>query len=96
MQPARPLAPSREVTTTRFGATRQPVEQVSWDDCQRFLARQRHAHPARYARLPIEAEWENACRAGTVTLFYLGPNITPDEVNYDGNYPCAGAPEGIH
>jgi formylglycine-generating enzyme required for sulfatase activity/serine/threonine protein kinase len=59
-----------------------PVEQVSWEDCQEFLKQAGGG-----LRLPSEAEWEYACRAGTTTPFSFGATITPEQVNYDGNYP---------
>ncbi|MFM7438264.1 MAG: formylglycine-generating enzyme family protein, partial [Snowella sp.] len=48
-----------------------PVEQVSWYDAQEFCARLRRLTGKNY-RLPSEAEWEYACRAGTTTPYYFG------------------------
>ncbi|AFY39448.1 Sulphatase-modifying factor protein [[Leptolyngbya] sp. PCC 7376] len=50
-----------------------PVEQVSWDDCQKFLEKLNQKTGKQY-RLPSEAEWEYACRAGTTRRYYFGDN----------------------
>lgn len=71
----------------------RPVEQVSWEEAVEFCARV-SAKTGRDYRLPSEAEWEYACRAGTTTPFAFGETITPEFVNYDGNYPYGEAPKG--
>jgi formylglycine-generating enzyme len=77
------------------GEPELPVEQVSWDDVQRFLVRVQEQLPAgMQAELPTEAQWEYACRADTNTPFSLGDNIDPSVVNYDGNRPYAGGAKG--
>lgn len=78
------------------GCDSHPVERVSWNDVQAFCARLNAPIPGLKARLPAEAQWEYACRAGTTTPFSFGGNITPDEVNYDGNYPYAGGRKGLY
>jgi formylglycine-generating enzyme required for sulfatase activity len=72
-----------------------PVEQVSWNDVQEFIIRLNNLVPELEARLPTEAQWEYACRAGTTTPFSFGENITPEQVNYDGNYPYANGEKGL-
>jgi len=71
-----------------------PVEQVSWDDAQRFIEKLNMLHPELKAQLPTEAQWEYACRAGTLTPFSFGENISTEQVNYDGNYAYAGGEKG--
>ena len=72
----------------------RPVVQVSWEDCETFCKVLNAQRQGMRARLPTEAEWEYACRAGTVTEFNLGTNVTPEQVNYDGNYPYVGGVKG--
>jgi formylglycine-generating enzyme required for sulfatase activity len=78
----------------RFRSGARPVDSVSWDDAHGFLQRLNAMVPALNARLPTEAEWEYACRAGTSTPFAFGAQITPDLVNYNGGYPYQGGVKG--
>lgn len=66
-----------------FKGDQRPVEQVSWFEAVEFCARLTRKTGRQY-RLPSEAEWEYACRAGTTTPFYFGETITTDLANYDG------------
>jgi formylglycine-generating enzyme required for sulfatase activity len=68
---------------SNFKGANRPVEQVSWDDAIEFCARLSKKTEKTY-RLPSEAEWEYACRAGTTTPFYFGETITTDLANYRG------------
>ncbi|MCL2934742.1 MAG: formylglycine-generating enzyme family protein [Trichodesmium sp. MAG_R03] len=71
----------------------RPVEQVSWYQAAEFCKRLSKLKGKNY-RLSSEAEWEYACRAGTTTPFYFGETITPELVNYNGNYSYGDGPKG--
>ncbi|NOQ13820.1 MAG: SUMF1/EgtB/PvdO family nonheme iron enzyme [Methyloprofundus sp.] len=71
-----------------------PVEQVSWDNVQQFIKKLKTIMPALHAQLPTEAQWEYACRAGTLTPFSFGDNISLEQVNYDGKGPYAEGKKG--
>jgi len=77
---------------------RFPVEQVRWTDAVRFcevlssVADEKGA--GRKYRLPTEAQWEYACRAGTTTPFHFGAACNGEKANCDGTFPYGGAPYG--
>ena len=79
---------------SRFKGPDRPVENVNWNDCQEFLRRLNERLPGLDLALPSEAQWEYACRAGMTTPFSFGATITPEQVNYNGDYPYAGGKKG--
>jgi uncharacterized protein (TIGR02996 family) len=88
-------APVRNLDTSAF-----PVERVSWQDavafCRRLSELPQEKAAGRVYRLPTEAEWEYACRAGTSTMFHYGDALTSDRANIDGNLPEGDAPRGLY
>jgi formylglycine-generating enzyme required for sulfatase activity len=61
-----------------------PVTDVSWEDCQEFIKKLNLNTNGGY-RLPTEAEWEYACRAGTTTRYSFGTSLTSSDANIEGN-----------
>jgi formylglycine-generating enzyme required for sulfatase activity len=68
---------------SKFKGDNRPVENVNWDEATEFCKRLSHQTGREY-KLPSEAQWEYACRAGTRTPFHFGETITTDLANYDG------------
>ncbi len=72
-----------------------PVEQVNWDECQEFINKLKEKDKKPY-RLPTEAEWEYACRAGTATPYSTGETISTDQANYNGNFVYGAGKNGMY
>jgi formylglycine-generating enzyme required for sulfatase activity len=77
------------LNTRRF-----PVETVSWNDATEFC-RKLSQKEAKTYRLPTEAEWEFACRAGTKTAFSFGDTISTDQANYNGSAVFGNGKKGV-
>ncbi len=79
----------------RFKGDALPVDNVRLADAQDFCRRLTQQTGLPF-RLPSEAEWEYACRAGTTTPFSTGETITTDYANYVGLHTFAAEPPGVY
>ncbi|RAM51675.1 MAG: formylglycine-generating enzyme family protein [Hapalosiphonaceae cyanobacterium JJU2] len=78
---------------SHFKGDNLPVEQISWYEAVEFCDRLSE-YTGKHYRLPSEAEWEYACRAGTTTPFHFGETITSDLANYNAEYSYGDSPKG--
>jgi formylglycine-generating enzyme required for sulfatase activity len=78
-----------------WGRGRRPVINVSWEDAQAYCGWLSEQTGQPY-RLPSEAEWEYACRAGTATPFWTGATISTEQANYDGNSTYGAGKKGAY
>lgn len=71
-----------------FKGDELPVESITWDNCQDFISKVQDLHPDLQVRLPLETEWEYACRAGTTTSFSFGQtdDLNLEQINYSGKW----------
>lgn len=76
-----------------WGRGERPVINVSWNDAQEYLAWLREQTDKDY-RLPSEAQWEYAARAGTSGRVYSGDCISGIQANYNASIPASGCPGG--
>ncbi len=82
-----------ETNPSNFKGDELPVETVNWYQATEFCKRLSRETKQEY-RLPSEAEWEYACRAGTTTPFYFGETITGELANYNAYNSYAEEPDG--
>jgi len=78
---------------SNFKGDNRPVEQVNWYEAVEFCDRLAK-HSGRPYRLPSEAEWEYACRAGTKTPFTFGRTLSPEIANYRATSTYNDGPTG--
>ncbi len=86
---------------SQFKGDTLPMESVSWFNatnyCRKLSMRAQaagHLPQGYWFRLPTEAEWEYACRAGKMSAFAFGSTLSSTKANFNGKYPYGGVPNG--
>ncbi|MCI0457961.1 MAG: SUMF1/EgtB/PvdO family nonheme iron enzyme [Gemmataceae bacterium] len=81
------------------GGPDHPIEQVTWhnanDFCTRLTQLPAERAAGRVYRLPSEAQWEYACRAGTTSAYHVGDTLTPEQATFDSTHAGGITPEGL-
>lgn len=77
-------------------SSERPVERVSWEDCSQMLRQLNNVLLGLNLRLPTEAEWEYACRAGAATSFSFGESASSNQANFDNSLDYIDMGPGLY